>query len=250
VFVLPGLLRQLAEALERRGQAVTRLGLRIVQESGPAARLQVRSGRPTRHVPTLERLVRRRLEGLRLSSPALELQLEAEEAVPEVAWQPGLLDRTQASEPLEELVARLSDALGPESLFTSELVEDWCPERAWRPVPAERGAVRPARARPRRADPVARLAAWEDSLPLPRPTWLLPRPEPLEVRTEAQRPVALRRDRGWELVEQAEGPEHLSGAWWSAREAFERVYWVVRVPQGTGWIFTDRGRWFLHGWFD
>ena len=61
----------------------------------------------------LERLIRARLENVRISAPVEELVLEVAEAAVEIGWQPGLTDRSEANEPLPDLAARLQDTLLP-----------------------------------------------------------------------------------------------------------------------------------------
>jgi len=260
LFVLPGLLRQVAGGLVRRDRAAVRLALRLLLEDRPARTLRIRVGRPTRNPDVLMRVLHTRLHDLRLDAPVVELQLEVEESVPTPSWQLGLVDRTEEREPLQDLLARLIDALGEQALFAAEPVEDWCPERAWRAVAADPGVARSGglcpprrRARPRsgaRIDPVDALEAWERRVPRPRPTRLMPRPQPIEVRLERGRPVGVHLERGWQRILASEGPERLCGAWWSEAQVFDRAYWVVRLPAGTGWIFRERRRWYWHGWFD
>ncbi len=260
LFVLAGLLRQVAGALVRRDRAIVRLALRLVLEPGAGRTLRLRVGRPTRNPELLLRILRTRLHDLRVEAPVVEVLLEVEESVPVPVWQLGLMDRKEQAEPVQDLLARLVDALGEQALFCPEPVEDWCPERAWRAVPidpstASELALRPPRrrARPRsgdRVDPVEALEAWERRVPRPRPTRLLARPQAIEIRLAAGAPVGVHLERGWERILAAEGPERLCGAWWSASQVFDRAYWVVRLAHGSGWVFQERSRWFWHGWFD
>lgn len=249
-FVLPGLLHQVVETLARRDQAVVRLVLRLVLDSGRTRHIAVSIGRPTRSVPVLERVVRARLENVKLDAPVVELAVEVEEVSGEVGWQPGLVDRTEGDEALPELLARLGDALGPDALFAAEAVSTWLPEQAWRPVPYAPDAPLPRVPTSGRVDPVDAVQRWEEELPCPRPTRLLPELELVEVRHEQGRPLALRTRRGWEPVQRCEGPELLSSGWWRPQGGFERAYWVVQTSEGTMWLFHEQGRWFRHGWFD
>jgi len=258
-FVLPGLLGELSVALAQRGLAAVRL--RVVLQldrvgEGPSHwGIGVTVGRPTRDVPTLERLVRLRLEGTKLTAPVEELAIEVVEGVPEVGWQPGLTDRTEATEPLPDVLARLTDHLGPEALCGAELVERWKPEAAWRAVAWPPGALfgarkRGSRARATRPDPVVLQQEAEAPTLFPRPSVLLQRPQQLEVRVEGVVPRSVRLEQGWVPVSRAEGPERLRSDWWSV-EAWERAYWVAGLGDRTAWLYqNDVGRWFLHGWFD
>ena len=263
-FVLPGLLGKLAVALAQRGRVAVRLRvvLQLERVSGPGPSqwgIGVTVGRPTRDVRTLERLVRLRLGGVRLTSPVEELAIEVVESVPEVGWQPGLTDRTEATEPLPDVLARLADHLGPSALCGAEVVERWRPEAAWRPVAWPPGALLGARVqeragrRPRAGgvlDPVLLQQRHEQPTLLPRPSILLHRPQPVEVRLQSDRPVGVRFPQGWEMAGKVEGPERLRSDWWS-EASWSRDYWVVELPERTAWLYVDpQGRWFVHGWFD
>ncbi len=255
-FVLPGLLGKLSLSLAQRGLAAVRLRvvLQLERSSGPGPShwgIGVTVGRPTRDVQTLERLVRVRLEGARLTAPMEELAIE-------VGWQPGLADRTEATEPLPDVLARLADHLGPSALCGAMLVDRWRPEAAWRPVAWPPGALFGARAegqgagRARRAwpDPVVLQQQHEQPTLLPRPSILLHQPQLVQVRLLRERPSAVRFPQGWESVGRAEGPERLRSDWWSSG-AWSRDYWVVELPERIAWVFVDdQGRWHLHGWFD
>lgn len=282
-FALPGLLARLADRLAERDLAAVRLEITLKLEGGwgeEAAgrrwRVPVRVGRPTRSPEVLGKLVNQRLEGVRLSAPVDELILEATETAIDSGWQPGLADRTEAKEPLPELMARLADHLGEAACGGAELVDTWRPEAAWRmrawpprePQPALPGLTPPGEV-PEGAwadDPVEVQEAWEPTLFRPRPAALLPEPAALQVRVEDDQPVALHlAERGWTRVQRALGPERLEGEWWDPARDWARDYWVVQVDDRTAWIYRDRrsarhaapgpersagiGRWFLHGWF-
>lgn len=253
-FVLPGLLARLADRLAARDLAVVRLKL-ILRLDRPGANpvaLHVGVGRATRHPGVLERLIRTRLEGLRLDAPADELVLEVAEAVPEQGWQPGLTDRAEATEPLPDLLARLRDHFGEEALVTPRLADSWRPEGAWRAVPVgQQLPYEPKLARPVRTDdPVDLLDAWERTLRAPRPTLLLPEPLPIQVELRGERPVRVRLPEGSAAVSRCAGPERLEGEWWDPITRFDRTCWVVEIDGRTAWIFREHDRWSLHGWFD
>jgi protein ImuB len=259
-FVLPGLLGELSVALAQRGLAAVRLRIVLqlerVGEGSSHWGIGVTVGRPTRDVPTLERLVRLRLEGAKLTAPVDELAIEVVEGVPEVGWQPGLTDRTEATEPLPDVLARLADHLGPASLCGAEVVERWKPEAAWKAVAWPPGALFGARradgaaARAQAPDPVVLQQHHEVPQLLPRPAILLQRPDAVEVRLEQGRLAAVRLPRGWSRVARCDGPERLRSDWWCT-EAWSRDYWVAELGDRTAWLFVDgRGRWHVHGWFD
>jgi len=262
-FVLPGLLAQLSQRLSRRDEAVVRLRVALhlepTQGVPPVVAVTLRVGRPTRSPRILEPLVRVRLEGVRIDAPVDELVLEAVEVAPEQGWQPGLTDRTEATEPLPDLLARMADHLGQEALFGAEPVEVWCPERAWRaaPWPSPQLFAAPDAMVSQAAidDPVQLQQLYERAGPLPRPSLLLPEPQPLEVTvSRAGLPERVRTHEGWAWVRRADGPERLRSDWW-ADEPWSRDYWVLALDDGRGerlaWVFaTPAGAWFVHGYFD
>lgn len=248
-FVLPGLLAQLSEALADRDLAAVQLRCVLILESGNPVGFGVRVGRPTREVRTLEHLVRTRLATVRIEAPVEEWRIEVREAVTAHGWQPGLTDRAEAKEPLPDVLARLADALGDDAVFAAEPVDVWCPERAWKPVPFP---LNPPLRRPaqRSADVVDRQEVWEHELRWARPTQLLSKPQLIEVRELESKPNSVRLPRGWLGVVRTEGPEVLSGEWWSPERTWERSYWVLELQGGiTAWVYLSEQHWWLHGWF-
>lgn len=234
-FAIQGLIGKLAEQVARQDLAIVRLLVQLDLERGLGAAFRVRSGRPTASADRLRALVRPRVEALRVEAPALEVTVVAEETCPLRSWQAGLYDRSEAKEPLPDLLARLSDALGEGAVFTPELAPSWRPERAF-----VRSEPLPTLFKPR--------TLFVD---LPRrPSLIEPRPSPVEVRTEGERPALVRLSEGWEAVRSARGPERLSGDWWRP-DPFDRAYWVVDVG-AFAWLYLDLsdGRWFVHGWYD
>lgn len=252
LFLLPGLLSRMAERAAQRDEVVVRLALRFVLECGPVRLLRVRVGRPTRDVDVLMRLLKARLENVRVDAPVIELGVIFEETSGDPGWQPGLLDRATEAEALPELLARLEDALGEESVVGLVPCDAWRPESASlvqrpfaRPDPKQgmaRGKI----------DPVEVQDRVETGLAIPRPTLLLPRPRPIDVRTQAdlRTPRQARLEGGWQLLVRVEGPERLEGDWWTD-EAYAREYWVVETRSGaTAWLFREDARWYHHGSFD
>ncbi len=263
-FVLPGLLSLLSRKLGALDGAAVRLQivLRLENRStvtlvNRAMTLGVRIGRPTRDPATLERLIRQRLENLKIPAPVDELLIRVVEVAPDIGWQPGLTDRTEATEPLPDLLARLADHLG-DALFSPVLADTWKPEESW-----ERGPYPPRTpqqnllvnrddipAGAHADDPVEVQEAWEAELTYPRPTLLLEEPVPIRVRCVAGRPETVHLERGWVRVTKSEGPERLQGHWWDPKGRFDRDYWVVLADERIAWIFREQGHWQLHGWFD
>jgi len=241
--ILDSLLERLCEALQATERAAVRLQLRLVLEDAPDTLLSIRLGRPARDPATVGTLIRRRLEDLQVSAPVVEAGLDVLESCAYHGRQHGLLDRSEALEPLPELLARLVDALGEDALFRPQAADVHRPEAAW--VPAPFALTRPGQ-----------LFRHEPSEPLselPRPTLLLPEPRPLRVQLDgAGLVVGVEVEGRWVKATRGLGPERLCGEWWTL-DPFERDYHRVALSDGRlAWIFLDRetGDWWLHGWFE
>lgn len=257
-FVLPGLLNELCERVAARDLAIVRLLVEFRLEprgtrGATRAVVGVRIGRPTQSPSRLDPLVRARMASVSLDAPVDTLAIEAIEVVPEQGWQPGLTDRREATEPLPELLARLADQLGPQSLFAARPADRWRPEAAWRPEsypPPRLWPELPGVAEALASeDPVEIQEAFESAQILPRPTLLLATPERIEVHAPKGRPLRLGFRGQSRPCRRVEGPERLVGEWWEA-DPLDRTYWTVEVDGRSAWIFEERSRWFLHGWFD
>lgn len=86
-----------------------------------------------------------------------------------------------------------------------------------------------------------------------RPTWLLPEPEPLPMRTF--KPVL-----DGQPLQLLAGPERIETGWWDGRPV-QRDYFIARAGDGAlVWIYRDRllssvddealgSGWYLHGRF-
>jgi protein ImuB len=238
-------LEQLRALLQAHDRAIAALELRLDLEHGPPLRQLLRVTRPTLRVDALLRLLRARLERVLLPARAVRLALWARELVPTRSDHLELLVRRETVEPLPELLARLTDVLGEDAVLRAAPADAWRPEDTWTRRPAQ--PARPARPDD---DPVAWQEAASWRAPLPRPTLLRHPPLPVRIEADEGRPQRLRREDGWHTISRALGPERLSGGWWRPGGDFARDYWVVDLPEGTGWVFSERGQWFLHGWFD
>ena len=277
LFVVHGLCREAAAELERTGMAAARVQLRMRLEAGESV-LPVRTGQLVRGADRLFFQIKARLERVQLTSPVLAISLECLESASWRAPQPGLFDRSTAPEPLAELLARLQDALGVESVFRPAMADAWRPEVGWvpvRPGEAEKEAIPPKkadRALAHEPDASTWSAAYvEGKAPArapvpadrPRPALLLPSPRPVRVAVgPSGRPRALLLDRETVAIRDLSGPERLTGEWWKARTAYARDYWSASLADGRrAWLFSESAgrasssdasvlRWFLHGWLD
>lgn len=220
VFPLRRLTGDLASYLAGRDGGVQRFVLQLEHRGHPATELAIGLLHPERDAAALFELARSRLERLNVSHPILALRLLARELPPFIPAGRDLFDPRPANAmPLEQLRERLRARLGDDAVYQLHATADPRPEQAQTRAP-DGSAATPA--------------------PLPRPTWLLPRPIPL--RSCRVRVLA--------------GPERLESGWWDGGD-LRRDYYVVETAEGQrAWAYCaagerprEHGGWMLHGWF-
>ena len=209
----------------------------------PPTELAVALAEPSAELAHLQLLLRERLARLTLTAPTLELQLSCQHLVAG-AVPNGELFPTQASqaEGLVRLLERLRARLGDDQVLRLQAVADHRPEHASPTVPAQGSAPS--------ATPSAASAAAPGPLPLHRPAWLLPVPQPLAER--AALPVLQGRP-----LQLLSGPERIETGWWDGAPAV-RDYYIAQTPEGAlVWVWHARlpdaddaaPRWYLQGRF-
>lgn len=205
-----------------------------------ATRIELRFSEPTRDANRITRVLRERLERLRLPSSVLIMRLEAANAETLPGRDGQLFTRASngaaggsaESGSIGALVERLEARLGEGNVMRLEQVADHRPECASQLVP---------------------WSAVDESVKMieinaaPRPLWLLPKPEALkEISGRPQR---------YGPLELMNGPERIESGWWDADEQdavgdVQRDYFVARsTRQEWLWIFRAETGWFLHGVF-
>ncbi|HEX5725306.1 MAG TPA: hypothetical protein VFX98_07555, partial [Longimicrobiaceae bacterium] len=263
-FVLPGLVEAVTGQLAGRQRVPARLKLVLRLDGADDEEREVRPARPTAEPRVLADLCRRAVEDAPPPAPLAGVLLEA---VEEAAARADQLDLFQAPAPdpgalhaaLLPVFARWGDgALSAAVRHGAHLPAEhaaWVP-RGSAGIAAFAGAGAPP------AGEEEGPAAAQLPLCLRR----LPEPRPVRVREDAERrpvdldlQVALRAGFGggggsfppglWKT--RAEGPERISGGWWSLGAA--REYW--RVESADGWlglVYRDAasGGWYLEGWYD
>lgn len=237
IAAVEALLPALQGWLELRWQAATMLTLQLRHEHGRAPQpdtvLRLQLSTPSRDMRQLALLWRERLQRHALAAPVYEIGLVLESSVSHGGVPGELLPLPgQAGETHAALLDRLIARLGPEHVQRWLPVADHRPERAQRAWPATEAP---------------RLPVADEVPAPPRPTWLLPAPQPL-AGDALGRPLhggplrlcsrAERIEAGWfdgALVRRdyhvAEGPDH-------------RLRWIYREQRPGG-----DGGWYLHGWF-
>jgi protein ImuB len=218
VFPLKRLLEELGGVLRGGDTAVQSLHLALRHEDHHDTRLKVGMQSPAQDPERLLRLVRERLERLRLPQAVREIRLTAPRLLPFAAGQRSLFHDSPAEQhqDIERLAERLQARLGGDAICGVTGVADHRPEYSWR-----------SRALNERPD-CAALAH--------RPTWLLQQPQRCDI--ARYRILA--------------GPERIESGWWDGHDC-RRDYFVVRDTAGSIlWAFREykpRRGWFLHGVF-
>ena len=255
-FVIGAMARDISARLTASGQAITQVNLSFRLDGGRQQSLALRLGAPTRNPSHILSQIRHRLERFKLGAPVVALTLSTSQAIDFEGRQTDLSDPNRRNEALETVSARLLDALGSRSVTGARITARHRPEGAWRPVPFgvavpnHVSAASTALAETHSPDPVV---AWEGSpeiLAPERPPILLVPPTIIEVeRTKEGRLTAAHIDGRWHEITRILGPEQLSGEWW--HHPFQRTYWRATLDDGrTAWLYSEHGRWALHGWWD
>ncbi len=249
LFVLRHLLHRICADLLNLGQCATRLSLELRLEGRHTPRrARILPARPTRRENLLYDLCRASLEravgreGL-LDSPVLEVTLRVERVAAPGTRQGDLFtsdwrDPMAAAAALSRLRARLGDDVvawpHPRAVHRPEA------RSRWRPVSSVETAEED---RPRSVHPVSGKSVLDSVL------HLLPEPVEVEVRTVEGCLVELRDSSGPHPLIVAEGPERISGEWW--KNPYRREYYRACTRAGELlWLFRERLRWWLHGYWD
>ena len=245
------LVERLSRELAEHQRGARSLRLSAYRIDGAVSAIAVGTARPSAEPRHLFHLVAGKLEQID-PGPGIEfMSLAADRTEVATPLQSGLIDADESAisaADLAPLMDRLANRLGADRLARPMPVESYVPERAVKLVPP----LEETKQKP-----------WP-SLP-PRPTRLLPNPEPIEVMAPVpdDPPITFRWRRIQHRVVWAEGPERIAPEWWrpaasGADEALEtRDYYRVEDEAGGRYwlyragLYQDRRapRWFLHGVF-
>ncbi|WP_298725420.1 DNA polymerase Y family protein [uncultured Ferrovibrio sp.] len=233
--VLRRLLDALCQLLEREQRGARRLMLHAYRVDGIVQSIGIGTSLANRNPVHLFRLYRDRLDGIDPGFGIETMLLEASDCEMLTGAQT-VLPQAKGDRPaaIAQIVDRLQARLGHGAVFRQQPVESHWPERSLR-----------------RAPPFAR---WHvtSSPASPRPVSLLPRPEPVEIETNAAGwPSAFRWHRVLRRLSRLEGPERLAPEWWrDGLVVTHRDYFRAEDAQGRRyWLFREQSAWFLHGLF-
>ncbi|GHG25355.1 Y-family DNA polymerase [Paracoccus aerius] len=237
---------QLCAALEERGLGARRLDLLCWRVDAHVQTVRVGLARPQRDPQRLTRLLCEKIETISPGYGIEILSLTAVMVEPLDARQMASSLLEAPAPDLSGLVDVLANRVGARGVYRMAPVASDVPERSVTRIAAL-------------SEPVG--AGWPDHWP--RPTRLLPRPEPIETLAllPDHPPVSITWRGIRRKVARADGPERVFGEWWKRDaemiavrdyfriedEAGER-YWVFRAGDGEH-AETGSHRWFLHGVF-
>jgi protein ImuB len=207
-------------------------------EAAEATQLHVELAEPSLDLGHLQLLLRERLAQVVLAAPTLDLELHCSDLARSAAPNGELFPTRQSqAQGLVRLLERLRARLGDEQVLRVVAVADHRPERAT--------GLQPVLQKPAPAQP----SHPPSMLPLHRPLWLLPAPQPLAERDAlpllAGRPLLL-----------LSGPERIESGWWDG-DLVARDYFIAQDEAGAlVWIYRGRllapapgATWFLQGRF-
>ncbi|MDR3516024.1 MAG: DNA polymerase Y family protein [Azospirillaceae bacterium] len=239
----------LCAALEAQGLGARRLDLLLHRVDNHIEAIRVGTALPVRDVRRLTRLLCDRIETIDPGFGIEIISLTATLAEPLAAKQAFValtLDPETPETGIAELIDTLANRVGEQRLYRFAPVASDVPERS---------VCRIAPTAPQTG------AAWPD--PWPRPSRLLPQPEPIEtVALLPDHPPVSFTWRGIRRrVKRADGPERVFGEWWrrdaeliAVRDYFQvededgERFWIYRAGDGED-AATGSHRWFLHGIF-
>jgi protein ImuB len=207
---------------------------------------EIHFSEPTREIARLSDLLREKLNVLQLRAPAHTLQLHCTDVhvLPSATGHLFMLPQT-AQQNLGRLVEKLQARLGANQVQKIKLTPDYRPESAFVLHNFEITANKSVSAK----EPDAEYMATPQAHGLPRPLWLLAKPQPLEERN--QRPF-------WQgTLQLLAGPERIEGGWWD-NHFIQRDYFIAEdIQNNLYWIYRERGNhkqkiepgWFMQGRF-
>jgi protein ImuB len=222
LFPLRRMLREFVGFLRARDTWIQQFTITLTHRDHPETQLVAGLSVPDRNADRLFAIVREQLERTVLAAPTIELRLSAEQFSAPISLQSDLLSNAvQQTEDFSHTLDRIVARLGQEHVHRLQVASDHRPESSW----AAQLSNEPVKA----------------NKPLPhfpdRPLWLLPEPKPLQFST---------------MPTIAAGPERIEAGWWDTTD-IQRDYYIVRTSNGADlWIYrdlSDRGGWFLHGFW-
>ena len=246
VFIINALVGNITTELASRGQCAREMTMIFSLANRETFEHLVRPSRSTSSHKAWMRLIRTHLERISLPDGVVGITMRVEAVTGEVERQGDIFDRGFATaRAAEETIAQLLDDQGAVVVTPRNSQHPLIDRRTeWvSQEPAQASARIQLRDRVVKATAAPRLTLQ-----------LLPEPRRIAVTTKRRRdhdiPVQYR-DKEWQTIESAAGPDRVSGGQWS--EPYAREYFRCVTNDGMMvWIYRDarEDAWYLHGWWD
>jgi protein ImuB len=246
VFIINALVGNITTELKSRGQCAREMTMIFSLANRETFEHLVRPARSTASYKAWMRLIRSHLERITLPDGVVGITIRVESVTGEVERQGDIFDRGFATaSAAEETIAQLLDDQGAVVVTPRNTQHPLIDRRTeWiSQEPAQASARIQLRERVVKATAAPRLTLQ-----------LFPEPRRIGVKTRRRRdhelPVEFR-DKHWQRIVSAAGPDRVSGGRWT--EPYAREYFRCVTDDGMMvWIFRDAraDEWFMHGWWD
>jgi protein ImuB len=246
VFIINALVGNITTDLKSRGQCAREMTMIFSLANRETFEHLVRPARSTASHKAWMRLIRSQLERITLPDGVVGITIRVESVTGEVERQGDIFDRGFATaNAAEETIAQLLDDQGAVVVTPRNTQHPLIDRRTeWiSQEPAQASARIQLRERVVKATAAPRLTLQ-----------LFPEPRRIAVKTRRRRdhelPVQFR-DKHWQQIVSAAGPDRVSGGRWT--EPYAREYFRCVTDDGMMvWLYRD-GRtdeWYMHGWWD
>ncbi|MBV1913757.1 MAG: DNA polymerase Y family protein [Pseudomonadales bacterium] len=231
------LLQTLVEFLQHRNAATDRFELSFFHANNARSELIIGLRKPSQNLEHLCLLVRERLNHYCLPASVIAVQLCTDSIQPYQAEERNMFQphRSHSSHQHEEswqnLLDQLQARLGPDSIQTLQLTDDYRPECS-----QDYALYGDTESKSKTSAQASLKPSSKTNPTQPRPNWLLPQPKPL-------------RAADYQIHSQS---ERIESGWWD-QHPIHRDYHVATDQNGSRyWVFRELqqpDRWYLHGLF-
>lgn len=240
-IALQSVLERLCMRLAKEDKGLRRCVFKCYRIDGNIQQIEIGTSRPSRSVAHICKLFENKLQEI---EPDLGIELflveapivEALTAEQEALWNTS----SHTDKEIAELLDRISGKVGAGCIRRYLPAEHFWPERAF--TIASSLAQKPQ-------------TAWRTEIP--RPLYLLPRPEAIEVTVPIPDypPMLFIYKDKLHTITKADGPERIEQEWW-IEDGLQRDYYCVEDEEGARfWLFrlgqygSHEPKWFMHGFF-
>jgi hypothetical protein len=246
VFIINALVGNITTDLRSRGQCAREMTMIFSLANRETFEHLVRPARSTASHKAWMRLIRSHLERITLPDGVVGITIRVEAVTGELERQGDIFDRGFATaNAAEETIAQLLDDQGAVVVTPRNTQHPLIDRRTeWiSQEPAQASARIQLRERVVKATAAPRLTLQ-----------LFPEPRRIAVKTRRRRdhelPVEFR-DKHWQQIVSAAGPDRVSGGRWT--EPYAREYFRCVTDDGMMvWMYRDArtDEWYIHGWWD